>query len=108
MSRTLTRGMIRAVVAVAPTLEEVLAFCAEDPVERVFLEDIARRGLGRFTALAENGRVEALCHSGANLVPSGRGCGAFAQVVARSRPRMVMVERNRAPKLWSAASRSLQ
>jgi hypothetical protein len=37
-----------------PELDEILAFCAEDPVERVFLEDIARRGLGRFTALARN------------------------------------------------------
>ena len=32
-----------------PTLEQILAFCAEDPVERVFLEDVARRGLGRFS-----------------------------------------------------------
>ena len=31
-----------------PTLQQILAFCAEDPVERVFLEDVARRGLGRF------------------------------------------------------------
>ena len=29
---------------------QILAFCAEDPVERVFLEDVARRGLGRFSA----------------------------------------------------------
>ena len=55
-----------------PRLEEILAFCAEDPVERVFLEDVARRGLGRFTALENEGRVEALCHSGSNVVPSGQ------------------------------------
>jgi len=40
---------------VSPTLDQVLAFCAEDPVERVFLEDIARRGLGRFSAVTEDG-----------------------------------------------------
>ena len=34
-----------------PDLDEVLSFCAEDPVERVLLEDVARRGLGRFAAL---------------------------------------------------------
>ena len=47
-----------------------------DPVERVFLEDVARRGLGRFLAVA-NGydELSALCHAGANLVPSGVGCG---------------------------------
>jgi len=44
-------------VLVSPALEEILAFCAEDPVERVFLEDVARRGLGRFAALEEAGRL---------------------------------------------------
>ena len=55
-------------------------YCAEDPVERVFLEDVARRGLGRFAGVEEDGRLVALCHTGANVVPSGRGCGAFADV----------------------------
>ena len=40
---------------IEPALDEILAFCAEDPIERVFLEDVARRGLGRFTGLAEDG-----------------------------------------------------
>ena len=57
---------------IEPALDQILAFCAEDPVERVFLEDVARRGLGRFTGLAEDGRLVALCHVGANLVPSGQ------------------------------------
>ena len=39
---------------VEPTRAQVLAFCAERPVERVFLEDVARRGFGRFSAV-ENG-----------------------------------------------------
>ena len=65
-----------------PTLRQTLAFCAEDPVERVFLEDVARRGLGRFVALGEDGSVTALCHVGVNVVPSGHGCSAFARAVA--------------------------
>src|ERR671929_167108 len=46
-----------------PGYEEILAFCAEDPVERVFLEDVARRGIGRFTGLDGDGRLLALCHA---------------------------------------------
>jgi uncharacterized protein len=90
-----------------PELDEILAFCAEDPVERVFLEDVARRGLGRFTALAGNGRVAALCHSGANLVPSGRGCGAFAVIAKDSRARMIIGEQGAVSDLWAASSAQL-
>ena len=64
-----------------PSHEQVLEFCARQPVERVFLEDVARRGLGRFVAIADGeGRVTALCHAGANLVPSGPGSGAFTRL----------------------------
>ena len=86
-----------------PELDEILAFCAEDPVERVFLEDIARRGLGRFMALAPNGRLTALCHAGANLVPSGVGCDAFAEVVDDWRARMIIGEQGAVSELWEAA-----
>jgi ribosomal protein S18 acetylase RimI-like enzyme len=85
-----------------PTLDEILAFCAEDPVERVFLEDVARRGLGRFTALETGGRVQALCHSGSNIVPSGNGCGAFADVAAAGHARMVIGEERAVTELWEA------
>jgi RimJ/RimL family protein N-acetyltransferase len=88
------------VQAVAPSLDEVLAFCAEEPIERVFLEDIARRGLGRFSALAAAGRLTALCHVGANVVPSGEGCGAFAGAVARGHPRMIIGEQSAVDALW--------
>ena len=54
---------------VEPTLEQVLAFCAEDPVERVFLEEVARRGTGRFSARVRNGVVNSLCHARVNVVP---------------------------------------
>jgi RimJ/RimL family protein N-acetyltransferase len=90
---------------VSPTLDQVLAFCAEEPVERVFLEDVARRGLGRFSAVAgEDRRLEALCHVGANVVPSGTGCAAFGEAAARSGARMVIGEERAVGELWDAAS----
>ena len=88
---------------VEPTLAQILAFCAEDPVERVFLEDVARRGLGRFSALVSNGRLTALCHVGANVVPSGSGCGAFARAAAASRARMLIGEERAVDELWTEA-----
>ena len=51
-----------------PSLEQILSFCGREPVERVFLEDIARRGLGRFRALATQGELTALCHAPLPLV----------------------------------------
>jgi hypothetical protein len=69
----------------------------------VFLEDVARRGLGRFTGLAEDGRLVALCHSGANVVPSGPGAGAFADVAVRARARMLIGEHGAVSELWEAA-----
>lgn len=86
-----------------PDLDQILAFCAEDPVERVFLEDVARRGLGRFTAVSRNGRIAALCHVGANVVPSGSGCEAFADSAARGRARMLIGEERAVSELWAAA-----
>ena len=83
-----------------PALELILAFCAEDPIERVFLEDVARRRLGRFTAFAEDGALTALCHVGANVVPSGRECGRFADAAARGRARMVIGDERAVAELW--------
>jgi uncharacterized protein len=91
-------------VTTIPRLAPILDFCAEDPVERVFLEDVARRGLGRFTAVEDGDRLTALCHVGANVVPSGQGCGAFAEVTARSRARMVIGEEKAVGELWDAVS----
>jgi uncharacterized protein len=89
--------------AVAPTLDRILSFCAEEPVERVFLEDIARRGLGRFSGLELDGRLVALCHVGANVVPSGRGCGAFAEPAVRGQARMIIGEEEAVGELWEMA-----
>jgi RimJ/RimL family protein N-acetyltransferase len=92
---------------VEPPLEQILSYCAEDPVERVFLEDVARRGLGRFAGVEEDGRLVALCHTGANVVPSGRGCGAFAEATVRARARMLIGEQGAVTELWEAARRKL-
>jgi ribosomal protein S18 acetylase RimI-like enzyme len=85
---------------IEPRLDQILEFCAGDPVERVFLEDVARRGLGRFSAFADNGRLTALCHIGANVVPSGRDCGRFAAVAARGRARMIIGDERAVGELW--------
>jgi RimJ/RimL family protein N-acetyltransferase len=86
-----------------PPLASVLAFCAEDPVERVFLEDVARRGLGRFEAVEGDGRLTALCHVGANVVPSGEGCSLFAHAAARGKPRMIIGDERAVGELWDVA-----
>jgi ribosomal protein S18 acetylase RimI-like enzyme len=92
---------------VEPPLEQILRYCAEDPVERVFLEDVARRRLGRFAGLEQDGRLVALCHTGANVVPSGRGCAAFADVTVRSGARMLIGEQGAVSDLWEAVRRRL-
>lgn len=92
---------------VEPPLEQILRYCAEDPVERVFLEDVARRGLGRFAGVEEDGRLVALCHTGANVVPSGLGCGAFADVTVRAKARMLIGEQRAVSDLWETARRKL-
>jgi len=88
-----------------PSLEVILRFCDEDPVERVFLEDIARRGLGQFYAVEEKGRITALCHTGANLVPSGRGVSALARIASRLEPRMIVGEERAVGELWRSIAR---
>jgi RimJ/RimL family protein N-acetyltransferase len=88
-----------------PALEQILEFCAEDPVERVFLEDVARRRLGRFTAFAEDVALTALCHVGANVVPSGTDCGRFAEAAARGRARMIIGDERAVTELWQDLAR---
>jgi ribosomal protein S18 acetylase RimI-like enzyme len=92
---------------VDPAPEEILEFCAKDPIERVFLEDVARRSLGRFVGLAEGRELVGLCHVGVNAVPSGRGCGAFARDVARASPRMLIGEQSAVDELWEEAEAQL-
>ncbi|HET9675778.1 MAG TPA: GNAT family N-acetyltransferase [Gaiellaceae bacterium] len=92
---------------VQPRLEQIVEFCGRAPIERVFLEDVARRGLGRFVGLTENGSLTGLCHLGANVVPAGEGCGRFARRIERSRARMIIGEEAAVGELWAEASRRL-
>ena len=73
----------------------------------MFLEDIARRGLGRFSAVESGDRLVALCHVGANVVPSGNGCGAFAAATTRGQARMIIGEQDAVSELWVEAERSM-
>jgi uncharacterized protein len=86
-----------------PPLARVLEFCAGDPIERVFLEDVARRGLGHFEAVEADGRLTALCHVGANVVPSGVDCAAFAGAASRGKPRMIIGDERAVAELWDVA-----
>jgi uncharacterized protein len=89
---------------IEPTHDQVLDFCGRDPVERVFLEDVARRGLGRFYAVElGDGSLGSLCHVGANLVPSGNDCGVFADAAAGSGSRMIIGDERAVGELWEAA-----
>jgi ribosomal protein S18 acetylase RimI-like enzyme len=93
---------------VEPSTRQILAYCADDPVERVFLEDVARRESGRFAAIENgDGALHALCHLGTNVVPSGSGCGAFAEVTGHVSPRMLIGEQAAVTELWEAARRRL-
>ena len=94
-------GMARVI---DPSIEQVLEFCSRDPVERVFLEDVARRGLGRFVGVEGAGRsLHALCHLGANLVPSGDGCEVFAEAALSAPSKMIIGEERAVGDLWRAA-----
>jgi ribosomal protein S18 acetylase RimI-like enzyme len=90
-----------------PDSGAVLAFCERDPVERVFLEDVARRGHGRFLATGDADGLVALCHLGTNVVPSGEGCQAFADAAAKVGARMLIGEEGAVSDLYGAARRKL-
>ena len=90
-----------------PTLRQILDFCAQAPVERVFLEDIARRGLGRFHSVEEDAALVALCHVGANVVPSGRGTERFADAVVHGQARMIIGEQAAVDELWAVIDRRM-
>ena len=93
---------------IEPDLGRVLEFCSEDPVERVYLEEVARRGPGRLVAAVEEERLTALCHIGANLVPSGSGCEIFADVAVAARPKMFIGNEQAVSDLWAAARPRMQ
>jgi ribosomal protein S18 acetylase RimI-like enzyme len=86
-----------------PDRRALLDFCAEDPIERVFIEDLVRRGGGRLSAIGHAERLLAVAHVGVNVVPSGRGCGAFAGLVD-SRARMIIGGEDAVAELWEAVA----
>jgi ribosomal protein S18 acetylase RimI-like enzyme len=102
----IVRGMVRLVkrpqLVKRPALDEILSFCREDPVERVFLEEVARRGLGRFAAVRAGGRLAALCYVSTNVVPAGEGTAAFARLTIAANPRMMVGEEGAVAELWEA------
>ena len=70
---------------VEPSTDQILAYCAEAPssacssrTSRGAAQGASRRSSG------EDGALAALCHLGTNVVPSGDGCGAFAELAARA------------------------
>jgi len=99
--------MIVDVVAVDPTLDEILVFCAEDPIERVFLEDIARRGLGRFSAFATRAGCRRSVTVGRERRSVRRHCGAFAGAVVRGQPRMIIGQEQAVDELWADAASAM-
>jgi uncharacterized protein len=86
-----------------PDRRALLDFCAEEPIERVFLEDLVRRGGGRLSAIGDGEKLLAVAHVGINVVPSGQGCGAFAELVD-SRARMIIGGEDAVGELWDAAA----
>jgi len=63
--------------------------------------------MARFAAVRGDGRLDALCHLGANLVPAGRRCGLFAAAAARAQPRMVIGEERAVGDLWDEVAPQL-
>ena len=90
----------------APDRRALLEFCAEEPIERVFLEDLVRRGGGRLLAVGEGERIDGVAHIGVNVVPSGRGCAAFADMID-TRCRMIIGDEAPVGELWDAAAEKL-
>jgi hypothetical protein len=84
-----------------PDRRELLDFCAEDPIERVFIEDLVRRGGGRLSAIGDGNRLIGVAHIGVNVVPSGDRCGAFGELVD-SRSRMIIGDEAAVGQLWDA------
>ena len=91
-------------VLIEPTVEQILAFCAEDPIERVFLEDVARRGFARFRA--RRGRRAGSRRSATSARTSSRRDAAAGRSPAtprRAAARMIIGERARGHRPLGAA-----
>src|SRR5665213_2313430 len=92
-------------MVIEPDRKQMFDFCALEPVERVFLYDMANRQIGRFLGVVDDdGSLTALCHLGTNVVPSGEGCAVFAFASGRARARMIIGEERAVGELWTAAA----
>src|SRR6266481_8416457 len=52
-------------------------------------------------------RLVALCHIGANVVPSGESCSSFADATARGQARMIIGEQGAVDELWGEGRRRM-
>jgi len=88
--------------AVSPALEEILAFCCGGPRGARVPRGRRAAWLGRFAAVEDDGRLTALCHVGANVVPAGEDCGRSPSTALRGRARMIIGEQRSVDELWAA------
>jgi uncharacterized protein len=92
-------------IVIEPDRRQMFDFCSREPVERVFLYDMANRQIGRFLGVVDDaGSLTALCHLGTNIVPSGEGCAVFAYAAGRAGARMIIGEEHAVDELWAAAA----
>ena len=91
---------------IEPTLAQVAgASASASPSSECSSRTWPGAGSGGSPGSADDAReLSALCHIGANLVPSGLGCGGFAKAAERSRSRMVIGEEHAVDALWAAAA----
>ena len=94
---------------IEPSTEQILRYCADEPVERVFLEDVARRGAGPLRrARGRDGELTALCHLGTQRRPlRRRAAGRSPTLAAKSGARMLIGESGAVTDLWEAARKKL-
>ena len=100
--------MRRVPTLVDPGHEQVLEFCSRAPVERVFLEDMALRAIGRF--VGARAATTAGCRRSATPARTScrraSGCGAFADAARAAGSRMIIGEERAVDELWAAARRA--
>ena len=102
MAATLTVSVTR--VLAVPRIEQILAFCAEDPVERVFLEDVARRGLGRFVAVErDDGRSPRSATPARTSSPRARAAAPSGLPRRARKARMIIGDERAVGELWETA-----
>ena len=101
-SRSMSRAMRTR--SIEPSTDQILAYCADEP-GRARLPRGRRASRHAATSRhssVTDGALQALCHLGTNVVPSGEGCGAFAELASR----VVAADADRRGEARSASSGS--